>query len=223
MRLHVLIVLAIVLSACSAVSDGPTPEPEVQADAGASADPAPLWPPVPDAPTGALPPEVSAAVDRLLSSVAGGSFDSGALDTMAASDDPRLGWLISDILRLVPAGTAEQSLVDAFRALTSVDPNADARFGTSSWQAVTNLLIGWDLPAPPGYRDMKARLFLLVEPSWAPFFADEDAEIDWRWISWGGVLIDDRPLGDADPCPRGCIPALDDPSLTPASDGAWYA
>ena len=38
----------------------------------------------------------------------------------------------------------------------------------------------------------------------------------------GGVLIDDRPLGDSRPCRRGCIPALDDPALTRASDGDWY-
>ena len=69
---------------------------------------------------------------------------------------------------------------------------------------------------------MKASLFTLVEPRWAPFFADTDAAIDWRWVSWGGVLIDDRPLGATEPCARGCIPALDDPALTDAAGGDWY-
>ena len=69
---------------------------------------------------------------------------------------------------------------------------------------------------------MKSSLFTLVEPRWAPFFADTDAAIDWRWVSWGGVLIDDRPLGATDPCARGCIPALDDPALTDAAGGDWY-
>jgi hypothetical protein len=36
------------------------------------------------------------------------------------------------------------------------------------------------------------------------------------------VLIDDRPLGDTGPCERGCIPALDDPTLTAAAEGDWY-
>ena len=36
------------------------------------------------------------------------------------------------------------------------------------------------------------------------------------------MLIDDRPRGDPDPCPRGCIPALDDPKLTSADEGGWY-
>jgi len=41
-------------------------------------------------------------------------------------------------------------------------------------------------------------------------------------VSWGGVLIDDRPAGDGDPCPRGCIAALDDPALTATAAGDWY-
>ena len=63
---------------------------------------------------------------------------------------------------------------------------------------------------------------MLVDESWAPFFADDDAEIDWRWVSWGGVFIDDRPLGNTDRCIPGCIPALDDPALVAASDGDYY-
>lgn len=93
-------------------------------------------------------------------------------------------------------------------------------FVDSSWQSVTNHLIAWDLPAPPGYRSAKAALFLVVEPRWEPFFADVDADIDWRLVSWGGVLIDDRPLADREPCARGCIPVLDDPPLTGAVGGA---
>jgi Protein of unknown function (DUF3179) len=56
-----------------------------------------------------------------------------------------------------------------------------------------------------------------------PSFADRDSDIDWRLVSWGGVLIDDRRPGDPDPCPPGCIPALDDPALTSAAEGGWYA
>ena len=79
------------------------------------------------------------------------------------------------------------------------------------------------LPAPPGYVGWKRTLFELVEPAWSRFFADEDADVDWRWLSWGGVLIDDRPLADVSfPCPEGCIPALDHPALTDAAGGDWY-
>jgi hypothetical protein len=116
----------------------------------------------------------------------------------------------------------EQPLVRGFE-LTGVDPAADPAFSESPWKSITDHLIAWDLPGPPDYRELKARLFTVVEPKWAPFFADADAAIDWRWVSWGGVLIDDRPSGADEPCARGCIPALDDPALTDADDGDWYA
>jgi hypothetical protein len=98
------------------------------------------------------------------------------------------------------------------------DPDA----AVSPWMSVTNHLIAWDTPSYPGYRDDKGAVFVLVEDGWEPFFADTDADIDWRYLSWGGVFIDDRELGDPEPCPGGCIPALDDPDVTDAAGGSWY-
>ncbi len=82
-------------------------------------------------------------------------------------------------------------------------------------------LIAWDLPAFPGYLDVKRALFTTLEPRWEPFF-DEAADVDWRHVGWGGVLIDDRVLADGEGCERGCIPALDDPTTTGAAGGDWY-
>jgi Protein of unknown function (DUF3179) len=166
--------------------------------------------------------EVAAALDRVLGTAAVARFDDEALEIVAESDDPRLAWLISDLLRFIQGGAEEDALVSAFVELTGVDVRDHPAFDEGAWLSVTDHLIAWDLPAPPGYRERKAELFLSIEPAWKPFFADVDAEIDWRLISWGGVLIDDRPQGDDDPCPRGCIPALDDPALTPAAEGDWY-
>jgi hypothetical protein len=103
-----------------------------------------------------------------------------------------------------------------------VDPSKDPTYPNSQWRSVANHLIAWDLPAPPGYREAKARIYLLVEPGWAPFFGDEDADIDWRLVSWGGVGMDQRRLRDTTPCRNTCIPALDDPPLTNAAAGSWY-
>ena len=180
------------------------------------------FPAAPAVPTGPLDPAVDDAQHRFVAALADGDRDTAALETIAASGDARLAWFISDILRFVQEGSLEVDLVEAFVRLTGVDPVVDPTFRRSSWQSITNHLIAWDLPAAPGYRELKGSLFLKIEPRWAPFFADEDAAIDWRLVSWGGVLIDDRPPGSRELCQRGCIPALDDPALTPANDGGWY-
>ncbi|NRA99776.1 MAG: DUF3179 domain-containing protein, partial [Rhodobacteraceae bacterium] len=45
-------------------------------------------------------------------------------------------------------------------------------------------------------------------------------DIDWRMVSWGGVLIDDRPFDTTDdPC--NCIPAADNPAVILASEATW--
>ncbi|MGI8516797.1 MAG: hypothetical protein ACR2ME_00380 [Acidimicrobiia bacterium] len=165
-------------------------------------------------PTGDLAPTTAIAVNRLVAS-AGTSLDFDALAEVAASGDARLAWVVADLLRFLQIGRERDELVGAFEVLTGVDLAADPTISESPWRAVTDHLIAWDLPAPPVYQDVKSRLFLLVEPRWSPFFDDQDAAIDWRWVRWGGVLIDDRPLGHGGFCDRGCTPALDDPALTP--------
>ncbi len=207
------LVLALVVSACAGpqTSDGPSTEPSAYD-----------YPAAPKARDGPLAARLTSGLDDLARSISSGALDRDALDAVAASGDARLGWLLSDLLRFTSGGGDGDALVDAFERLTGVDPSADPRFRSSAWQSVTDHLIAWDLPAPPGYRQLKSRVFLQVEPAWKPFFEDPDSLIDWRLVSWGGVLIDDRPLGSDEPCPKGCIPALDDPALTVAKDGDWY-
>lgn len=212
--------LALVGLAGAACAPAATPSAEPPVAAAPSVEPWPTAPPTADAPLDAA---VADALPRLVDAFTGGRLDAGALAAVAASGDARLAWVISDMLRFAGGGSTAAALVEAFTELTGVDPLSDDRFGAAPWLAVTNLLIAWDLPAPPGYRETKAELFLPVEPAWEPFFADADAAIDWRLVSWGGVHIDDREVGDRRPCSRGCIPALDDPALTPAEEGDWYA
>ena len=165
---------------------------------------------------------VEDALSRLLPEAAVGILDPEVLNVIADSHDARLGWLVSDLLRFYQGGLEERQLVSAFRDLTRVDVSRDPHFSDGAWRAVTDHLIAWDLPAPPSYRERKAQLYLEIEPGWRPFFADSDSAIDWRLVGWGGVLIDDRSLGDPNTCVRGCIPALDDPALTDADGGDWY-
>ena len=179
------------------------------------------FPPAPktrDVPT---PTPVRSAVDTLIRSVGVGDLDRAAVRTVAASGDPRLAWVLADAMRLVSLGSNSARLIDGFEQLTGVDPRARADADGSPWRAATDHLIAWDLPAPPDYRALKAASLLSVEPGWKPFFADPDATIDYRLLGWGGVRIDDRPLGSRRDCENGCIPALDDPQLVDVERGSY--
>ena len=174
-------------------------------------------PRAPATPVGDLAPSIVADLDTVFGGLLTG-VDTDALVRLGSSGDPRVAWLLSDLLRFFQRGAVTDAAVEAFQGLTGVTVEEGFAWGT-----VTDLLIAWDLPAPPGYVDWKRIPFEIVEPAWEAFFSDADADIDWRLLSWGGVLIDDRPLDRVHTiCPEGCIPALDDPAVTDAAGGDWY-
>ncbi len=193
-------------------------------DDGTTARPAgyvyPDPPPAPgaDAPS---PPAADKAIDSILATLAEGGLDVLNVSELGTVGDPRHGWFLADLLRFFGGEQADQ-LRNAFERLTQVSLGGDADAAFSPWNSATNHLIAWDTPAYPGYREDKAGILLLLDDRWTPFFTDADAAIDWRYLSWGGVLIDDRELGDPTGCPAGCIPALDDPVVTDAAGGDWY-
>ncbi|MFT5202962.1 MAG: hypothetical protein ACI9C1_002359 [Candidatus Aldehydirespiratoraceae bacterium] len=173
----------------------------------------------PTTPTGPLGAGLVADLDLTFASISS-DVDNEAIARVGASGDPRVAWLLTDILRFTQPGTAISDAV--FRAWEEVTGRSVSG-PDSRWALTTNHMLAWDTPAPPGYIEWKRQVFELIEPRWAPLFDDPDATIDWRWISWGGVLIDDRPLDQTHlGCLEGCIPALDDPGLTDAAGGSWY-
>ena len=174
------------------------------------------FPAAPSASTGALSGPVPDALASVVPSLRQRSFPSDAVRVIGQSGDGRLLWYLYDLHRFAPSASVS-TLVDAFEELSGSELPAGsvARMG--------DRILAWDLPAPPNYRLLKRDLFLLIEPRWAPFFDDEDSAIDWRLVGWGGVFIDDRPDATAGQiCPRGCIPALDQPAVTDADGGSWY-
>ena len=181
------------------------------------------FPPAPAVPTGPIDPLAADTLEIIWQGLAAGGFSGGIVASLADFGDARLAWIISDLLRFFYVGDIYEGSVSGFEQMTGVSLADDPVADLSRWQSVTDHLIAWDLPAFDGYEDYKARLFTLIEPRWAPFFSDPDDDIDWRLVSWGGVYIDDRELGDPDTCPRGCIPALDDPAVTGAAGGSWYS
>jgi Protein of unknown function (DUF3179) len=173
-------------------------------------------PAAPAAPTGPLPLAVQRALVQAKADLRENNFPAKAVKTIGAAGDARMAWYVYDLLRFARE-SQQPELVDAFEKLTGT------RLAKDAYTAMGDYLLAWNLPAPPGYREMKRDVYLLIEPRWAPFFADATSAIDWRWVGWGGVYIDDRPDATRGQiCPRGCIPALDQPKVTPASEGDWY-
>jgi len=173
----------------------------------------------PDIPDGPLSPALQAAVQTaFIDSVTQqtwGEAQQDALSQIAQSGDPRLAWLISDMLRFVSSQGLQQSFTQAASTLINQPLSAGA-----AWGKLTDHLMAWDMPAPPGYLTAKAAIFTNIVPGWDRIFVEGD--IDWRLVSWGGVLIDDRAFDTTDELCN-CIPAVDNPDVIPAAQATWLA
>ena len=214
------------LAACTATTDDTAESTTTTTNAAESTTTAPTtptgiqaeattYPPPPDTPDGSLAPEMADAVDRLLVNVFEVGWDVSAAAELADLGDPRTAWILADLLRFYQAGPGRDELVAAFSELTGIQP--DPLEVDFVW--AMNHLIAWDMPAWDGYRVAKQRIYAMVEPAWQPFF-EEDHHVDWRWVTWGGVLADTREYGDNGAC--NCIPSLDDPETTDVAGGGWY-
>lgn len=136
-----------------------------------------------------------------------------ALEVISASKDPRLAWIVSDMLRFVSDRRINAALTRTASELL------EKRFSRrNSWGEITDHLIAWDIPASPGYLAVKRAIFTSINPSWDRIFVA--GEIDWRHVSWGGVLIDDRPYNRTDEACN-CIPAADNPDVSSAEQATW--
>ncbi|WP_425041175.1 DUF3179 domain-containing (seleno)protein [Primorskyibacter sp. S187A] len=173
----------------------------------------------PVSPTGALSAEVQAAIDgALIDAVEQGAWgpDQGAaLEVIAASGDPRLAWMIADLMRFASSQRLSAVLGDAAAVLLGIPAPQQ-----NHWGIITDHLIAWDIPAPPDYLRVKRAIFTGIVPGWERIFVE--GEIDWRQVSWGGVMIDDRAY-DTTERPCNCIPAADNPEVQAASEATWLA
>lgn len=136
-----------------------------------------------------------------------------ALTTIVDAKDPRIAWIISDMMRFVSDRQLSTALSDAAAALLGYTPATQ-----NHWGVVTDHLIAWDIPAPPDYLTSKRAIFTNIVPGWDKIFVEGD--IDWRHVSWGGVLIDGRPYDRTDDACN-CIPAADNPEVSPAEEATW--
>lgn len=171
----------------------------------------------PAIPSGALAQDLQDAVrvvfvDSLAQSV-WGPDQVIALDTIAASGDPRLAWVISDMMRFTWRAAFDDALAEAGAALLGIEFDTPYR-----WGELTDHLIAWDIPSYPGYLEAKRAIFTNFVPGWERLFVEGD--IDWRLVSWGGVPIDNRAYDTTD-APCNCIPAADNPEVSSAEAATW--
>jgi hypothetical protein len=117
------------------------------------------------------------------------------------------------MMRFISSRRLNATLAEAAGDLLGIAPPA-----RNGWDVITNHLIAWDIAAPPDYLRFKRAIFTTAVPGWDRIFVEGD--IDWRLVSWGGVLIDDRAFGWTDePC--NCIPAADNPKVSSAEAATW--
>jgi hypothetical protein len=199
-------ILALTLSAPDARAEGVLPD-YVIAEFGAP-------PPIPDGPlSDALRRAIRIAFVESVARSTWGAEQTAALAEITASGDPRVAWLVSDMMRFVSNPRLSATLADAAADLLGM-----ALPPGNPWEEITNHLIAWDIPAPPGYLAVKRAIFTTAVPGWERLFVEGD--IDWRLVSWGGVLMDDRPFGRTDGACN-CIPAADNPEVSTAAEATW--
>ena len=174
------------------------------------------FPPAPEFSEGPLDPTTESGLTSLLTGVFTTDFDSGHLVKVVEGGDIRAAWLIADLLRFYQGGPIRDELLWAYTQLT----NTEYVPTQVDFVWAFNNLIAWDMPVWDGYTEMKQRIYGPLEPIWNAFF-ESDFGVDWRPLTWGGVLADDRPLGDNGPCNG--IPSLDNPATTDSDGGSWYA
>jgi len=171
----------------------------------------------PDAPDGPISPAFQfAARVAFVDSTSLGVWDKNQQQALAAignSGDSRFAWIISDMLRFISVQEAQTALILAATEL--LGKNFEAQ---NAWHDITNHLLAWDIPAPPDYLAYKRHIFSTSLPGWENLFIEGD--IDWRLVSWGGVLIDNRAYNTTDTgC--NCIPAVDNPEVSSVAETSW--
>lgn len=171
----------------------------------------------PAIPEGPLSEAVQAAVqvafiDSMVQST-WGRDQAIALEEVAKAEDPRIVWIISDFMRFISERSLHAELADAASKLLGKELQDE-----NHWGIVTDHLIAWDIPAPPDYLKAKRAIFTSLVPGWDKIFVE--GKIDWRHVSWGGVLIDDRQYDTTDEVCN-CIPAADNPDVSTAEEATW--
>lgn len=171
----------------------------------------------PAIPEGALAPDTQAALDLLVRISVDQSnwnpLQTEALEAVAASRDPRLGWIVTDMMRFAWKPEFGAALGKTATSLLGIELESRRH-----QPEIIDNLIAWRVPAYPGYLAHKRVVYTNYLAGMDRLFVEGD--IDWRLVGWGGVNIDDRPFGTTDDFCN-CIPAADNPAVSSAADATW--
>jgi len=171
----------------------------------------------PAVPMGALPQDVETALSKVVAHATAQSSwspaDLAAFDVVAASQDPRVAWLLTDMLRFTWRPECGAALTGAATQIMGIELKT-----IRHRPEIIDHLMAWNIPAYPGYLRHKRAVFTNYVPGWERILVE--GEIDWHLVSWGGVNIDARPFGTTDDI-CDCIPAIDNPALTSAAHATW--
>ncbi|GIT94352.1 hypothetical protein JANAI62_09750 [Jannaschia pagri] len=173
--------------------------------------------PAPVIPQGELSAELRDAVTGLVAhSIAQADWstdDRAVFDVIAEADDPRVAWLLTDMMRFSWRTEFRAELAGTAIDLLGVEVTTFNQF-----IEIVDHLLAWDIPAYPDYLGDKRAVFNNYVPGWERIFVE--GEIDWHQVTWGGVNIDTRPFGRTDEV-CDCIPAADNPEVETAEEATW--
>lgn len=99
------------------------------------------FPPAPEVPAGPLQRTVLNDLNMIWSGLQRGGIDGDAVAQLGRTGDPRLAWIVADLLRFVPPGELTEGAVSAFQSLTGVRLFDDPVARRSPWQSVTDHLL----------------------------------------------------------------------------------
>ena len=125
----------------------------------------------PTVPEGPLSEDLKSAVQvafiESMERSAWGSDQSVALDEISRSEDPRIAWIVSDLMRFAPDQDLNSELANVAAKLLSITLQ-----GQNHWGTITDHLIAWDIPAPPDYLTAKRAIFTNIIPGWDKIFVE---------------------------------------------------
>lgn len=175
--------------------------------------------PAPAYADGPLPADVTQTLDQLVAlsgdQATWDPSETGVFSTLAQTDDARVAWLLTDMMRFTWRAEFNAALSQTASDILNLNLQSIRHRAE-----IIDHMIAWDIPAYPGYLPHKKAVLTRYVPEWEPLI--QPGAIPWHLVSWGGVDIDARPYDTTDDICH-CIPAVDNPTVSTVGEATWLA